>query len=250
MAKSKINTSKSPYHKMFADAFTYLTARYGRYQVWSDFVTMSACSISNSCDRRFFADREAMYMASIKRYEKSDAEKFVDMFTIVIQALNDNPEQDFLGEIFSSLNLHNEWKGQFFTPYHVGGLMAKINSENLAAELTEKEYITVSDCCCGAGCLLVAYANEARKAGVDFQNRIIFVAQDLDYTAALMCYIQLSLLGCKAIVKIGDSLVHPFTPEDLDADCTWLTPMYVNGDTFKLMRLLCALEDADAEEKC
>lgn len=238
MAKAKINTSKSPYHKAFADAFTYLTARYGRYQVWSDFITMTACSISNSCDKRFFAEREALYMASVGRYEKSDAEKFVEMFSIVVQALSDNPEQDFLGDIFSSLNLHNEWRGQFFTPYHVGELMAKINSENLAEELAGKECITVSDCCCGAGCLLVAYANEARKAGVDFQHRIIFVAQDVDYTAALMCYIQLSLLGCKAVVKIGDSIVSPFAAEDLEADCTWLTPMYIYGDAFRLAHLM------------
>ena len=177
-------------------------------------------------------------MASVGRYEKSDAEKFVEMFSIVVQALSDNPEQDFLGDIFSSLNLHNEWRGQFFTPYHIGELMAKINSENLAEELAEKECITVSDCCCGAGCLLVAYANEARKAGVDFQNRIIFVAQDVDYTAALMCYIQLSLLGCKAVVKIGDSIVSPFAVEDLETDCVWLTPMYIYGDAFRLARLM------------
>ena len=37
----------------------------------------------------------------------------------------------------------------------------------------------------------------------------LYVAQDIDRTAALMCYIQLSLLGCAGYVVIGDSLLHP-----------------------------------------
>lgn len=37
----------------------------------------------------------------------------------------------------------------------------------------------------------------------------LYVAQDIDRTAALMCYLQLSLLGCAGYVVVGDSLLHP-----------------------------------------
>ena len=49
------------------------------------------------------------------------------------------------------------------------------------------------------------------------------MAQDIDQTAALMCYIQLSLLGCPAVIIIGDSLVKPDMHPDNDF---WFTPFY------------------------
>ena len=101
---------------------------------------------------------------------------------------------------------------------------------------------TVNDCCCGAGCLLIAFANEARKAGIDFQRRVVFIAQDIDHTAALMCYIQLSLLGCKAVVKIGNSLTDPFVAQEPKSEKLWFTPMYLYGDVFRIMSILESIE--------
>ena len=41
-------------------------------------------------------------------------------------------EQDFLGELFMALDMGNEWRGQFFTPYSVCSLMAAITlTENI-----------------------------------------------------------------------------------------------------------------------
>ena len=245
MKKPRHFIGKSSFHKDFGDLFVRLSERHGRHDVWSDFVTMSACALSNAGDKSFFQEREEMYLAAVKRYTKDEADMLAQMLGYVIMALEENPEQDFLGEMFSGLNLHNEWKGQFFTPYHVGSFMAAINIESAKEELKQKDYITVNDCCCGAGCLLIAFANEARKAKIDFQNRVIFVAQDLDFTAAMMCYIQLSLLGCKAIVKVGNSLTDPFVPADLEGKDVWYTPMYTCGNLFGLLSMMNYKEEQD-----
>ena len=245
MKKPRHFIGRSSFHKDFGDLFVRLAERHGRHEVWSDFITMSACALSNAGDKRFFQEREEMYLASVKRYTKDEADILAQMLGYVIMALEENPEQDFLGEMFSGLNLHNEWKGQFFTPYHVGSFMAAINIESAKEELKQKDYITVNDCCCGAGCLLIAFANEARKAKIDFQNRVIFVAQDLDFTAAMMCYIQLSLLGCKAIVKVGNSLTDPFVPADLEEKDVWYTPMYTCGNLFRLLSMMNYKEEQD-----
>ncbi len=237
MRKAKNFIPKDGYKKAFKELFISLAERHGRFEVWSDFVTMTACSISNSSDKRFYDDREKMYLTSAKRYNREELEKIAALFSIVVMALDDNPEQDFLGEMFSGLNLHNEWHGQFFTPYHIGSFMAAINLIDAGEQLKQKEVITVNDCCCGAGCLLIAFANEARKAGIDFQSRIVFVAQDVDFVAAMMCYIQLSLLGCKAIVKVGNSLTDPFVPPDMENDTAWYSPMYACESIFKLFSL-------------
>ena len=245
MKKPRHFIGRSSFHKDFGDLFVRLAERHGRHEVWSDFITMSACALSNAGDKRFFQEREEMYLASVKRYTKDEADILAQMLGYVIMALEENPEQDFLGEMFSGLNLHNEWKGQFFTPYHVGSFMAAINIDSAKEELKQKDYITVNDCCCGAGCLLIAFANEARKAKIDFQNRVIFVAQDLDFTAAMMCYIQLSLLGCKAIVKVGNSLTDPFVPADLEEKDVWYTPMYTCGNLFRLLSMMNYKEEQD-----
>lgn len=240
---------RSGFHKDFADLFIRLAERHGRHTVWSDFITMSACAVSNACDERFRQEREELYLSSVKRYTKDEVDMLAHMLSCIIMELEENPEQDFLGEMFTGLNLHNEWRGQFFTPYHIGSFMSAINIESAKEELKQKEYITVSDCCCGAGCLLIAFANEARKTKLDFQNRVIFVAQDLDFTAAMMCYIQLSLLGCKAIVKVGNSLTDPFIPADLEGSDVWYTPMYTSGNLFRLLSMKNNKEENDHDNK-
>lgn len=228
--KKKVSfVPKSETQKELRNVFQSMAERYGRYRVWSDFITMSACAISNVCDPRFRDEREQMYQSIVKRYTESEVDQMARMLALVTLALRENPEQDFLGETFSLLNLYDEWKGQFFTPYHVGAFMSAINMPDVSEQLQTKEYVTVNDCCCGAGCLLIAFANQAKNINEDFFKRIIFVAQDLDYTAAMMCYIQLTVLGCKAVVKVGNSLTDPFVYEDLDTDKVWYTPMYVRG---------------------
>ena len=66
---------------------------------------------------------------------------------------------------------------------------------------------------------------------------MVFYAQDIDRIAALMCYIQLSLLGCKALIKIGNSLTDPLTENEPLNENIWLTPMVAGGTIFKLFGL-------------
>ncbi len=156
------------YRKDFIAAFNSLAGYHGRHTVWSDFVTMAAISLSNAVDYRFWSDREKIYLDCTRKYSREDMEKFSRMMENTILALEDNPRQDFLGSIFSALELHNEWNGQFFTPYHIAELMAKMNLGNLADDLQDKPVITVSDPCCGAGCLMIGTANVAKEMGVEY----------------------------------------------------------------------------------
>ena len=176
-------------------------------------------------------------MDCVKKYKREEAEVFPEMLSLVVIAFEINPEQDFLGEIFGSLRLHNEWRGQFFTPYHVAKLMADINTGSLVKDIEEKGTVSVSDCCCGAGCLLIAFANSSKRAGVNYQKNILFVAQDVDLIAGLMCYIQLSILGCKAYIKIGNSLTEPITTDSVIDETFWFTPMYRMGNLLTFMEL-------------
>lgn len=69
------------------------------------------------------------------------------MLHLVMLALSDNPEQDFLGSLYHHLELHREQKGQFFTPYHICKFMSELQfaGNEKAEELEGKGYISVND---------------------------------------------------------------------------------------------------------
>ena len=92
--------------------------------------------------------------------------------------------------------------------------------------------IFINDPCCGAGATLIAGIHAARKqlekANLNYQNHLLIIAQDIDETVALMCYIQLSLLGVAGYVKVGNSLTEPMTDND-NKENYWFTPMYFSN---------------------
>ena len=69
---------------------------------------------------------------------------------------------------------------------------------------------------------------QLEKANLNYQNHLLVVAQDIDETVALMCYIQLSLLGVAGYVKVGNSLTEPITDND-NKENYWFTPMYFSN---------------------
>lgn len=198
--------SQSEFHKLFST----LCSTKSSWEVWADFVTMSALTISNGFDREgpTHDEREQEYIRIIKRYSKAEQQVFPELFAVMVNALDSEPDQDFLGEMFMGLNLGNHWKGQFFTPYNVCRMMSEITIVDLEDRIEKKGWVGINDPCCGAGALLIAARNTMvrHKKG---PREALYVAQDIDRTAALMCYIQLSLLGCAGYVVVGDSLLHP-----------------------------------------
>ncbi|MBQ7896091.1 MAG: SAM-dependent DNA methyltransferase [Oscillospiraceae bacterium] len=213
-----------------------LEARHTRWQLWQDFIVMSAISISNLVDAAHREKREEMYLTIAKKYSEKEMAVFPEMLSEVVKSMEENPDQDFLGELFMALELGNDWKGQFFTPYSVCRAMAAmtLGGDGLKEKLNREHWISVNDPACGAGALLVAFANECRRPGndINFQSSVLFVAQDIDFLAGCMCYIQLSLMGCPGYVVIGDTLCNPSTSYDSrglipkDDGNVWYTPFY------------------------
>lgn len=224
MSKSSVRQLRDGRQKAIARLYDKLAYRHSRWTVWSDFILMSACTLS-LLDIENREERIQMCNNTAAKYTASEMDDFRTMFGEVVQALEDNPDQDFLGELFMALELSNEAVGQFFTPYSVCALMAKMQCVDIVERVKEKGYLSVNDPAVGAGALLIAFANECRAQGVNYQNHILFVAQDIDYVAAMMCYIQISLLGCAGYVIVGNTLTTPPT-EPLSNQNVWYTPMY------------------------
>lgn len=228
MAKRVGSQSDQPFIKLYRE----LTYRWTLWEVWQDFVTMYACAISNAVDKSHLNEREAMYLKRIQKYSKKEQELFPQLAAEVVLALEKKPEQDFLGKIFMELNLSNDSGGQFFTPYNVCQMMAEMTVGDVVAHVEKHGYITINDPACGAGATLIAAVHAAAKplseAGFNWQNHVLVTAQDIDYTVALMCYIQLSLLGVAAYIKIGNTFTEPMSSTDT-LENYWFTPMYFSG---------------------
>lgn len=217
--------------KEFLDIFKQLCYSRSSWQVWADLITAMACSLSNAVDRtkEHFEKREKEYAECIKRLGSVDVP--AKILAITVMALENEPEQDFLGKMYMSLDLGNHWKGQFFTPYNICKLMSDISVKEINGQIDEKGYISVCDPACGAGATLIAAANTMKNLSYNFQNHVLFVGQDIDRVTGMMCYIQLSLLGCAGYVCIANTITNPLTghvlfPKEMESQELWYTPMF------------------------
>lgn len=215
----------------FQKVFSELCNTKSSWQAWSDFVEMTAIAISNTFEIRdkVKQDREKRYLDIIGQYSKSEQQLFPELVGILVMALEQEPEQDFLGEMFMALELGSHWKGQFFTPYSICKAMAKINVQDAYDKIGKNGYVSVNDPACGAGATLIAARNALELDGIG-GTQAFFVGQDIDRTAAMMCYIQLSLLGCAGYVVIADTLIHPVTgpmlwPNLTEHQDAWFMPL-------------------------
>lgn len=245
MAKKKHSEVIQGTEKEFMDIFLSMCSSRSSWEVWADLMSAIACSLSNATDRsaEHYERREKEYADCIKRLGSVEAPAHI--LGIIVTALENNPEQDFLGKMYMDLNLGNHWKGQFFTPYSVSKMMADITIGNVDRQIEEKGYISICDPSCGAGSTLIAAANSMKRSKYNFQNHVLFVGQDLDRVVALMCYIQLSLLGCAGYICVGNTITNPLAgdplfPQELESQELWFMPMFAS-EVWHMRRIFYSL---------
>ena len=209
------------------------------WNVFNDFITVSALSLSNSSDSYHIAnsekvwyEREQRYLKTINKYDENTRPLFPQMFAELVAELQNAATShytDVLGEIFGKMGFHDKWKGQFFTPQHISDLMAMmtIDSDTTAKAIKERGFITVNEPCCGAGSLVIGAINAMRELNLNPSKQMLVVANDIDERCVLMCYIQLALYGVPAIVLQQNTLTGKtfgkpyFTPVFLLDGWSW-----------------------------
>ena len=186
-----------------------LSGKYSPYQIFSDFCKIFALAISNTCafqHDEIWQEREEAYKATISRYEEKEVMKLVDMMVLLTETMGEEMN-DFLGQIYMQSGAGNSATGQFFTPFHLSLATAEVG---VPKDIPEDEIITMNEPSCGGGGMIIATARVLKERGINYQSRLRVVAQDLDWLAVYMTYIQLSLYGIDAIVCQGDTLNEPY----------------------------------------
>ena len=214
MAKATaVRNVRDDHQKAFLKIFNSLCGRFNRWQVWQDFVMVTAIEISNATDKQNAPERTKTYQTIISKYSDAEQNKFAELLAEVIMGMEQNPDQDFLGELYMLCELGNDASGQFFTPYDVCRCMVEISGgSDPAAE--NAGFFSVSDPACGAGATLLAFLNVCKRRNICYHNKVLVIAQDIDFIVGLMCYIQCSFMGCAGYVVIGDTITDPATAYD------------------------------------
>lgn len=189
MAKAAVTHSiRDDHQKNFLKIFNSLTGKHSRWEIWEDFVTLTAIEISNSTDKANAPERTKMYQTIVSKYSAKEREGMAEMLGEVIMGMEQNPDQDFLGSLYMMCELGNSHAGQFFTPYDVCSCMAEITFDpKLHPDM--EGFISVSDPACGAGATLLAFLNVCKRRNICYHNKVLVIAQDIDFIVGLMCYI-------------------------------------------------------------
>lgn len=208
-----------------------LAPRHSPWQVFADFAEMASVSISNAVDRAQRDRREERYMEIVKRYKPDELARFPEMLVALTMALEEEPE-DVLGRTFHDLELHNKWAGQYFTPYHICRMTAKMtigNTAELEARIAEVGFVTAQEPAVGSGAMVIALAHEMRDAGINYQQHLHVTAVDVDAKCVHMAYLQFALLHIPAGIVHGDSLSR-------EEFAYWHSPAHILGEWNRKLR--------------
>lgn len=215
---------RADYQQELVKLFNQFAGRHGHWKVFADFCEIAAITLSNAVDWAQREEREARYLQIVKGYNREELEAFARGLGQLVMALETNP-RDVLGRTFHDLELHNKWAGQFFTPYDVCRMMAKMtigDLEGLKERISARGFITAQEPAVGSGAMVIALAQEMNEAGINYQQHLHVTAIDIDPKCVHMAYVQFSLLHIPAIIVHGDTL-------SLKEYSHWYTPAHIMG---------------------
>lgn len=199
---SGMSISRTPAWGEFIKSFNGIARHKHRYEIWKDFVAMAAISVHNSAIKS--EKLEAEYLQIVGRYKKEEVYELCGLLAKLVTLLDVEPT-DILGQLYMELELGNTHTGQFFTPPEVSELLARITYGEDLKVLT-RPFIKLCEPACGAGGMVLAFVKVMLSHGHNPAERLWVLAQDVDRTAALMCYLQLSLWNIPAVVIVGNTL--------------------------------------------
>lgn len=198
-----------------------LASRHHLFTVFRHWLELSAYALSNACDPVHREAREAAYMQIVPQYTREELDSFAGLLGHLTLAMEREP-RDWLGSLFHCLELHDEAKGQFFSPWPLCQCMARMTVHDAQHLLATQPFLTACEPCAGSGAMMLALAEALREQGINYQQQLHVTAIDIDILCVHMAYIQCTLLHIPAVIYHGDSL---------RGECwsTWVTPAHVWG---------------------
>ena len=142
-----------------------LSGQYSGYEIFSDWIKAAALCIDNSAgnyNQEIYRKREEQYIEIAKKHPEK-MKDFADMTGMLVICLENNME-DALGKIYMQAGLGSKQTGQFFTPFHLSYLTAKIAVPEDASE--QNPYI-MHEPSTGGGGMIIAAAKVLKDRGLN-----------------------------------------------------------------------------------
>lgn len=210
--------------KIKLDKLTEITrGRLDRIRVFNDFIELAAIRISNRVDPVHYKQRHERAKIINESYTQAEHAELYRYFEELFRQIQKNHKsgifEDILGQLFSELGFNRN--GQDQSPHDLARLVAKLGiGSNI--KMPTKGYIDLSECSCGSGSLILAFAENMMSEGLNCYEQLVVMATDIDSRCVQMAYLQLSLYGIPAVVIQGDTI-------SLGEHTRWYTPMYILG---------------------
>lgn len=186
---------------------------YSAHQVFRDWIEVYALSIANFCEPKgtpVWEKREQQYLSTIGKYQEQEILGFTELGGMLALALEEDIS-DVLGAVYMGLETSSKVTGQFFTPDNISRLVSKMmDDEVVSTDMPIKLY----EPACGSSGMIIAYARALRDKDINYQRLLDIKASDIDFACVYMSYIQLSLLGIKAVIARQDSLLGEKVPQE------------------------------------
>ena len=229
---------RNPWKEKILKTIQKLGYRHSTWDIFRDWIELSALSVANSADKKTtetWQQRERQYLEIIGKYQPDEQQLFPELFAYLVEALTysltwENAPTDILGEIFHELELHNQYKGQFFTPQHICDFMGAITFGDSKEQVEKHGYIGMAEPACGSGAMVFGLARAMMNEELNYCTQLVVEATDIDLKCVHMCYLQLALYGIPAIVIHGNTLT-------MEKWSVWHTPVFVfHGWAWKVKR--------------
>jgi len=116
---------------------------------------------------------------------------------------------DYLGEVYMQIASMSKSRalGQFFTPFHICEMMAKIQLGDINSSIqkakSESRRLSIMEPCVGSGSMLLACKKVIiSQAGLSGLDHFEFFGQDIDPLCVKMCKIQMTLTDYRYMTNL------------------------------------------------
>ena len=152
---------------------------------------------------------EARYLSIVQRYNE-DLRFIRDTcpeLVAIAQLEVSQGGNDFLGDVAGQLEVLNPGAGQFFTPFEVSRLLARMTLDtDIDAIIARDGYVTFSEPAAGAGSMILACADTLQQRGHRPDIHMLVHAVDVSALAYYMLFLQLTWRVIPALVQRANTL--------------------------------------------
>ncbi len=203
-----IRVSPSDARQQFIKVFRSTAPYMHRNEVFRDFITLAASELDAA--RIHTPENIEQSKKVCARYQVSDIAAMKQLFCLMVRAL-EGKFHDFLGSIYMDLELSADEMGQYFSPYELSLMLARLLMPGAAETIKREGWLTLDEPACGGAGMVIAFAQCMAESDMNHSEQLFATCTDIDPLVADMAFIQLSLLGIPARVVTGNTLTMTYS---------------------------------------